>query len=74
MWRISADTVGVARFHLTKTVGSQQIRLDLDCNPIPSDDDEYLDESKSTDAARGIRNSSMGGTLSSFQSYTDYAR
>ncbi len=42
---LPADSIGSARFFLTKTVGNQQIRIDLDCSPVPADDEEgYEDE------------------------------
>ena len=39
------DTAGHARFHLTRTLGSQEIRIDVDCTPVSTDDDgaEELD-------------------------------
>ena len=33
------DTAGHARFFLTRTVGGQEIRIDVDCTPVSTDDD-----------------------------------
>ena len=33
------DTAGHARFHLTRTLGRQEIRIDVDCTPVSTDDD-----------------------------------
>ena len=29
-----------ARFHLTRSVGGQEVRLDVDCSPVPDDEAE----------------------------------
>jgi hypothetical protein len=29
-----------ARFHLLRTLGGQEIRIDVDCTPVNADDDE----------------------------------
>ncbi|RYG49878.1 hypothetical protein EON67_06295 [archaeon] len=36
----AADCEGSARFFLTRTVGKQTVRVDVDCTPLPVDDEE----------------------------------
>ena len=40
-----------ARFSLTKRFGAQDVRLDLDCTPMPADEDEEEDEAAEGDEA-----------------------
>lgn len=39
-----ADSKGQARFFLTRKFQNTEIRVDLDCSPVPADDDEGFDE------------------------------
>lgn len=39
-----ADKRGSARFFLQRTIGGQQVRVDVDCTPVPAEFDEDYDE------------------------------
>lgn len=42
-WEV-VDAPGAARFHLTRTVNGQEVRVDVDCSPVPVHGDEEWNE------------------------------
>lgn len=49
-WEV-VDEAGMARFALKRTLGAQQIRVDVDCSPVPvHGDDEWNEEEQAEEA------------------------
>ena len=56
------DPRGSARFSLVRKVGGQEVRLDVDCTPVPTEDDpEYYDDEEGKEGGGGDKAGGAGG-------------
>jgi hypothetical protein len=62
-WAFAAPAPAHARFALSKRFGAQEVRLDLDCTPMPADeeDDEGAEAGADGDEAAGGKAAEHGG-------------
>lgn len=51
----TADQRGSARFVLQRTLGGHQIRVDVDCTPVPAEFDEDYDEEEEQQEEEEVR-------------------